>query len=144
MPISPWKVMLVQAINGAVYLAAGILAFAASMWLFVPATRGQLLEACAIGSPFLGFACISATIIPALLYPDMRDSAQNFFSNLIGFMLISVAIVPTIVIGVVLIGLLKVQYYVALLPLCALNALMGAAGIAVSGAIFRRFDPTSE
>jgi len=144
MPVSPWKVMLVQAINGSVYLAAGILVFAASLWLFVPAARGELLEACAVGSPFLGFACISATIIPALMYPDMRDSAQNFFSNLIGFMLISVAIVPTIVIGVVLIGLLKVSYYVALFPLCAVNALIGAAGVAVSGAIFRRFDPTSE
>lgn len=144
MPIAPWKVMLVAAVNGAAYLSAGILVFAASMWLFVPVARNEILYASAIGSPFLGFACISATIIPALMYPDMRDSAQNFFCNLIGFMLISIAVVPTVMMGVVFFGVMKVPLYVVLIPLCAVNALIGAAGVAVSGAIFRKFDPTSE
>ncbi len=144
MPIAPWKVMLVQSVNGAAYLSAGILMFAASMWIFVPLARNEILYASALGSPFLGFSCISATIIPALIYPDMRDSAQNFFCNLIGFMLISIVIVPTVMMGVVFFGVLDISLYLALIPLCAVNLLIGAAGVAVAGAIFRRFDPTSE
>lgn len=144
MPIAAWKVMLVQIVNGSIYLTLGVLMFAASMWLFVPATRIDLLKVCAIGSPFLGFACVSATVIPALMYPDTRDAAQNFFCNVIGFMLISFAIIPTIVLGVVLFGLVKAPYYVALAPMCAVNLLLGAAGVSIAGAIFRRFDPTGD
>jgi hypothetical protein len=144
MPISAWKVMLVQTLNGSLYLSAGILVFAASIWAFVPAARTDLLAVCAIGSVFLGFACVSATIIPALLYPDTRDQAQNFFCNLTGIMLISVASVPTIVLGVVLVVLVGMSHYAALIPICAVNAILGAAGVSISGAIFRRFDPTGE
>lgn len=144
MPIAAWKVMLAQVVNGSLYLTLGISVFAASMWLFVPATRNDLLKVCAIGSPFLGFACVSATVIPALMYPDTRDSAQNFFCSLIGFMLISFVMIPTVVLGVVLFGLANVSYYGALIPMCIVNLLLGAVGVSVSGAIFRRFDPTNE
>lgn len=144
MPISAWKVMLVQTLNGSLYLTAGIGVFTASIWAFVPAARTDLLPVCAIGSIFLGFACVSATIIPALLYPDTRDQAQNFFCNLTGIMLISVAIVPTIVLGAVMFVLVGVPYYLALIPICIVNAVIGAAGVSVSGSIFRKYDPTSE
>lgn len=144
MPISAWKMMLVGAVNGSIYLTMGILVFAVSMWVFVPATRTDLLKTCAIGSASLGFACVSATMIPALLYPDMRDQAQNFFCNLFGVMMVSVAIIPTIVLGAVLLWLVGVPYYVALVPICAANLVIGAAAVSISGAIFRRFDPTSE
>jgi len=144
MPISAWKMMLVGAVNGSIYLTAGILVFAVSMWVFVPATRTDLLKTCAIGSASLGFACVSATMIPALLYPDMRDQAQNFFCNLFGIMMVSVAIIPTIVLGAVLLALAGVSYYVALVPICVVNVIIGAAAVSISGAIFRRFDPTSE
>jgi len=146
MPIAPWKIVAVLTISGAAYLAAGILVFAGWMWLLVPLSRDWILGVCAIGAPFLGFACISMTVMPALMYPDMRDSAQNFFCNFIGFMLIAIPIVPTAVLGVVLFGLWNaINYpYLAMVPLCLVNVLLGAGGIAISGAIFRKFDPTSE
>ena len=144
MPISAWKVMLVQTLNGSFYLTAGIAVFAASIWAFVPEARTDLIAVCAIGSVFLGFACVSATIIPALLYPDTRDQAQNFFCNLTGVMLISVAIVPTIVLWSVLVWLVGVPPYVTLIPICVVNVVLGLACVSISGAIFRRFDPTNE
>ena len=112
--------------------------------MFVPGTRTDLLKTCAIGSASLGFACVSATMIPALLYPDARDQAQNFFCNLIGVMMVSLAIIPTLVLGVVLLALVGVSFYVALVPICVANLVIGMAAVSISGAIFRRFDPTSE
>ena len=144
MPIAAWKVMLVQVLNGTLYLALGVGVCAVSMWIFVPATRNDLLKVCTIGSPFLGFACVSATVIPALMYPDTRDTAQNFFCNLFGFLLTSFVVIPTIVLGVVLLGLANVSYIGALIPMCFVNVLLGVVGVSVSGAIFRRFDPTGE
>lgn len=152
MPIASWKVMLVQSVSGAGYLSLGILMFAAAMWLFIPETRNDVLRASIIISPFLGFSCISAAVIPALMYPDTRDSAQNFFCNLIGFALIIVASVPSIVLGSLLVWLTcslspngnpDVPLWIVV-PLCLVNVLIGAAGVAISGAIFRKFDPTSE
>ena len=144
MPIAAWKVMLTQVLNGTLLLSLGVAVFAASMWLFVPATRNDLLKVCAIGSPFLGFACVSATVIPALMYPDTRDTAQNFFCSLFGFLLTSFVIIPTVVLGIVLLGLANVSYCGALIPMCIVNLLLGGVGVLVSGAIFRRFDPTGE
>ncbi len=144
MPIAGWKVMLVQSVNGSLFLALGILAFAGSLWAFVPGTRGSLLPTCTIASPFLGFACISATIIPALLYPDTRDSAQNFTCNLIGFILTTIAAVPTVVMGIMLLLVVKSSLWAALVPICLANLIIGGAGVVISGAVFRRFDPTSE
>lgn len=144
MPIAGWKVVLVQALSGAIYLSLGIGVFAASMWLLIPASRTHLLTVCALASPALGFACISATIIPALMYPDSKDSAQNFFCNFVGFALTSVAVLPTIAIGIVMLGLLDAPWYLTLAPIWVVNVIIGSAGIAVAGCIFRRFDPTGE
>jgi len=151
MPIAPWKVMLVQSISGTGYLSLGILTFAAAMWLFMPAARNDVLRACVIVSPFLGFSCISAAVIPALTYPDTRDTTQNFFCNLVGFALIIVAAVPSIVLGTLLVWLTYTPSQASpiiplwiTVPLCAVNLLIGAAGVSISGAVFRKFDPTSE
>lgn len=144
MPIAGWKVMLVQILNGSAYLAGGILLFATALWALVPGSRTSYLPACAIMAPFLGFACISATSIPALMYPDTRDSTQNFTCNLLGFILTSIAVVPTIVIGLVLVLVEKTSIWIALGPICVANLIIGSAGVVISGAIFRKFDPTSE
>lgn len=151
MPIASWKVMLVQSVSGTGYLSLGILTFAAAMWLFIPAARNDVLRACAIASPFIGFSCISAAIIPALMYPDTRDSTQNFFCNLVGLALIVVAAVPSIVWGSLLVWLTYtpsqpspvIPLWITI-PLCAVNLLIGAAGVAISGAAFHKFDPTAE
>lgn len=144
MPIAGWKVMLVQSVNGSIYMAMGILVFAGALWALVPGSRTPLLPACAVAAPFIGFACISVTIIPALMYPDTRDSAQNFICNLIGFMLTSIAIVPTIVVGLLMLLVIKTSVWMTLVPICLVNLIIGAAGVVISGAIFRRFDPTTE
>lgn len=144
MPISAYKVMFVQILTGTIYLASGILAFAASMWALVPAARTELLSACTITSIFLGFPCVAATSIPALLYPDSRDQAQNFFCNIIGMALIAVALAPTVVLGVVLGVLLEMPAYIVVIPICVVNFIIGMAAAAVSGAIFQKFNPGSE
>lgn len=144
MPIAGWKVMLAQSVNGSAYLGGGILVFATALWALVPDSRSSLLPACAIVAPFIGFACISATIIPALLYPDMKDATQNFTCNLIGFMLTSIAVVPTVVAGLFALVVIRTSVWVALVPICLINLIIGAAGVVVCGWIFRRFDPTSE
>ena len=144
MPISAWKVVLAQILTGTVYLAAGILFFTATMWIFIPATRTALLPACALVSVFLGFNCVSASIIPALLYPNMRDQAQNFFSQLIGLSLIMVALIPSVVLGVALGVLVDLPLYKIVIPICAVNFILGIASASVSGAIFRRFDPSGD
>lgn len=144
MPIAGWKVMLTMAVNGSAYLAMGILVFASALWLLIPASRTSLLPTCAIAAPFIGFACISATIISALMYPDTRDSTQNFTCNLIGLIMISIAAMPTIVIAALMLFGAKASLWATLAPICAANLIIGGAAVVISGEIFRRFDPTSE
>lgn len=144
MPITAWKVMLVQALSGAVYIGAGVLVFSLSMWIFIPLVRTSLLLITALSSPFIGFACVAATLIPSLLYPDMHDSAQNYFCWMIGMLLVSIALIPTIVLGVVLLGIIGVSYYVALPAVCLANVIVGASAVSIAGSIFKKFDPTSE
>lgn len=144
MPIAGWKVMLVQSLTASLYLGAGVLAFGASMRLLAPETRSELLVLCIVTAPFLGFATISTTMIPSLLYPDARDSAQNYICNMVGFLLISIATIPTIVLGIVLLAVAEVPYLYAVALICAANVIVGAAAVSISGSLFRRFDPTSE
>lgn len=144
MPIPAWKVMAVQAIYSAAYLGGGVAIFAGCMYVVLPQTRGELLLASAVCAPFIGFACVGAAMIPSLLYPDARDAAQNYIYNLVGFLLVSIALIPTIVLGIVLWWLLGVPQHAMLVAICAANLLVGAAGVSIAGSIFRRFDPTSE
>jgi hypothetical protein len=144
MPISAWKLVLAQVLSSVVYLSAGIGLFSFLLWLLVPASRGPALIATALATPFVGFANVSAAFIPGLLYPDARDVAQNYICGMVGFLLASVAILPTVVLGVTLIVVLRASPMVALIPVAIANLLVGVAGVSIAGAIFRRFDPTSE
>ena len=144
MPIAAWKVMLAQAVNASLYLGLGIAFFAGLMYVLLPETRGQLLLVSAVTAPFIGFACVSAAMIPSLLYPDTRDAAQNYIYNLVGFLLVSVATIPTIVLGVALLWIADLPAWIGLTAVCGANTIVGAAGISVAGSIFRRFDPTAE
>lgn len=144
MPIAAWKLVLAQVLSSVVYLSAGIGLFAFFLWLLVPASRGPVLLACALAAPFVGFANVSAAVIPGLLYPDTRDVAQNYICGMVGFLLASVAILPTVVLGVTFLVALKTSPMAALAPVAVANLMVGAAGISIAGAIFRKFDPTSE
>ncbi|MEN6356378.1 MAG: putative ABC exporter domain-containing protein [Armatimonadota bacterium] len=143
MPIAAWKIMLAQTVNSVIYLTAGVLVFSAAMWAIIPQTRGETLLACALGAPFLGFANVSLTNISGLAYPDARDTAQNYISGLFSFLLVSIAVLPTIVLALICIYVFKTSYYTAAITTSIGNLALGAAGVAVSGLIFRRFDPTS-
>lgn len=144
MPIAAWKVTLAQTMGAVAYLSAGALVFSAYLWALVPESRGPVLLACAAGAPFLGFANIPAAMIPAILYPDTRDMAQNYISGMVGFVLTGIAVLPTVVLGSVLIFALQAPIYLTLLVLCLANLVVGAAGIALAGLAFRKFDPTSD
>lgn len=144
MPIAAWKIMLAQTLNTVIYLTAGVLVFSAAMWAIIPETRGQTLLACLIGAPFLGFANVSFTGIAGLLYPDARDISQNYISGLLSFLLVSIAVIPTIVITIVCVYVIKTSYYVTAIAASIGNIALGAAGVTISGLIFRRYDPTCE
>ena len=143
-PIPAWKAMLAQVITGTIYLAAGITILAAAMWFVIPETRGSLLIMCMVSAPFIGFATISAATIPSLLYPDTRDAAQNYICNMLGFFLVSIAAIPTIVLGGTLLGLTDVPEWIIVLTVSVANVIVGASGVSIAGSIFCRFDPTSE
>lgn len=143
MPIAAWKIMLAQAVNSVIYLTAGVFVFSAAMWAIIPQTRSETLFACALGAPFLGFANVSLTSIAGLAYPDARDVAQNYISGLLSFLLVSIAILPTVILALVCIYVFKTSYYTAAIVTSISNLALGAAGVTISGLIFRRFDPTS-
>ncbi|MHB9035654.1 MAG: putative ABC exporter domain-containing protein [Armatimonadota bacterium] len=144
MPIAAWKVMLVQAVNSVIYLTAGVLVFSVAMWAIIPETRGPALVACTLGAPFLGFANVSMTGIAALLYPDARDPAQNYLSGLFAFLLVSIAVLPTAVLGAVCLYAFRTSYLTAAIVASIGNIAVGAAGVTISGLVFRRFDPTGD
>lgn len=144
MPVAAWKVMLVQAANSTIYLTLGACVFAVSMLLLVPEVHKDMLLACVAIVPSLGFMNVSLAIISAILYPDLRDPAQSFLGGLIAFLLIGLAFVPCAVIGVSLVLFAGRSYLAAAAAASAANLLIGSAGIAVAGVLFRRYDPTSE
>ena len=144
MPVAAWKVMLVSAVNSMIYLTAGVAVFSIAMWIIIPQARSQALIAYALGAPFLGFANVSLTSIAGLLYPDNRDIAQNYLSGLFSFLLVSIAVLPTIVLGAFCIYFLRTSLYTAAAVTAVANIGLGASGITISGLIFRKFDPTSD
>jgi hypothetical protein len=110
----------------------------------IPLSRGELLIVCALGSPSLGFTSIAATSIPALLYPDLRDSAQNYLCGVLSFTFVFICIAPTVVIAIALMGAPHVTVYTVLAVAFAANVAVGAAATSIAGYAFRRFDPTTE
>ena len=144
MPIPAWHVVFMGAIGRVLYLTAGVLVFAAAMWIIIPHSRGELLFACVIASPFLGFVNTSVSIIPSILYPDSNDMTQNYLSGIIGFFLMSIVLIPTIIIGIFSVLVLKSSFYTTAALISAANIIIGAAGIAIAGLVYRKFDPSSD
>lgn len=144
MPIAAWKIMSAQIAGSVLYLAGGTALFSLYLWMLLPPARGEVLVACAVASPFIGFANISASTISGLLYPETRDFAQNYLCGMIGFLMSSIAMAPTVVLSLVTHFLLGWPMYLTVVLVCVANMIVGMAGVTISGAIFRRFDPTSE
>lgn len=144
MPIAAWKIMLAQVAGPVIYSSSAIILFSGYLWALVPESRGDLLIACVFLAPFVGFANIPAAIIPGLLYPDAKDFAQNYISGMLGFMLAVLAILPTCILGACLMVAFKAPICLTIIIIAAVNLIIGAIGIFVAGAIFRKFDPTSE
>ena len=143
MPIRAWKLILAQVGSSALYLTGGVALFSGYLWLAVPDARGEMLVVGALGTPFLGLANLAAVTIPSLLYPDTRDPTQNYLCGLFSFLLTLVASGPTVVAAVVMLVVLKTSAYAVLAAACVINILIAVAAIAAGGAVFRRFDPTS-
>lgn len=144
MPIAAWKVILAQNISAVAYLTAGVAAFAVSIWAFIPETRPDLLLLCSISAPFFAFANVSAMSISSILYPDMRDISQNYIFGMVGFLLIAIAALPTLVLGGILWGVFRLPWYITAACISVANIIVGAAGISIAGLLFRKFDPTGE
>lgn len=144
MPIAAWKLVLAQVGSSVIFLSLGTMVFAAYLWAIVPATRGPILACCTLTAPFVGFANIAAALIPAILYPDTRDVAQNYLCGLIGFLLASLALLPTVVLGILSYVVLKLTLVLTFAIVAAANLMVGSAGVAIAGAAFRKFDPTGE
>lgn len=144
MPIAAWKIMLAQIAGPVIYSSSAVLMFSGFLWALVPESRGDLLIACTLLAPFVGFANISAAIIPGLLYPDTKDFAQNYISGMLGFVLTTLAILPTGVLGVCFIVLFKASIYITVAVIGAANLIIGVIGISIAGAIFRKFEPTND
>jgi hypothetical protein len=144
MPIAAWKIMFAQTIGTVVNLTLGMLAFAILMWLLLPQSRTWILGASTIIAPFLGFAVVPAMIIPGIMYPNTRDILQNYISGMFSCLLVSVAVAPTVVLGVLLFFVFPNSKLLFVTAVCLSNIIMGVAGITLAGAVFRRYDPTSE
>jgi hypothetical protein len=144
MPIAAWKLILAQVACSVLYTSVGIALLTAYLWFAAPPARGELLIGCAAGAPFLSFAAISAVNITALVYPDLKDMAQNYLCGMTGFLLVSLATAPTAILAVVLHALAKMPIYAVVAIISAVNVVIGMAGISIAGGIFRRFDPTGE
>jgi len=143
MPIAPWKIVCSQIASSLIYLTAGTTLFAIYIYLLLPLARTEILVACAIAVPFIGFANVSAALLVGLLYPDARDFTTNYVSGMIGGMICIAAMAPTIII----IGAgaaLRLPTYAILVPICIIDTIIGLIGVAICSAIFRKFDPTND
>lgn len=143
-PVEAWKVVLSQAGAYAVYLTLTVLAFGAAMLALLPQTRTPLGAACLAGAPFVGFATIPAVMIPSMLYPDTRDSVQNYLCGILSTLFSILAVVPGTVIAAVLwfVGAASLQASIA--AGCLVHLAAGAVGTGLAGMVFEGFEPTGE
>lgn len=144
MPIAPWKVVMVQAISNAAFASIAVLALAAAIWTAFPDSRGPLLTGCTLMSPFIAFTCVSMVTIASMMYPDMRDAAQNYLCGMVGFLLAFLALMPSLALGAVMVEVARSPFVEIARSIALLNVLIGSACAMAAGAMFRRFDPTSE
>jgi len=144
MPIAPWKVVFAQVASSVMYLFGGLLLFSAYMWLLIPGIDRVLLVASVFAATLMGFATISAVSIPSILYPDTKDQTQNYLCGVFGFLLSTIALGPTLVLGSTLAFFFRLPIVLTLAIVSAANIIIGLAGVSISGTIFRKFDPTGE
>jgi len=106
--------------------------------------RGPVFCACALGTPFLAFAIAPAGMIPAILYPDVRDMLQNYLAGLLTVAFVGMAVAPSAALGVTYYYLVRRDPCAAIAVAAAAGLVMGAAGVCLAGRAFKAFDPTGE
>ncbi|MFQ3550108.1 MAG: putative ABC exporter domain-containing protein [Armatimonadota bacterium] len=143
MPIAPWKVMLAQISGGTFYITFGTLFFALAMVVVIPQTRNEYLLASLSIAPSLCFVSISAMTLAGILYPNTGDVAQNYISGMVGFVFISLAAFPTMVLIIFYQWLPIFTLPIQALTIIIANLLYAGGWIALSGIAFKKYDPTS-
>ena len=143
MPIPSWQIVMAQAAHGAVLIGglAGVIAIMVGL-TYGLSLRGPLLLV-AIAAPFVAYSafCWQSTI--AILYPRWDDPTQQFVGGLLATFSGMISVIPA---GVV-VGLLYAFRFgslLAALGVAAVSVAMSAGGIAASGYLYSRFDPTDE
>ena len=144
MPIVAWKIVMAQVASSVASMTLAMWGLGACLWLFAPVVRGPIFCACALGLPFLAFAVAPAAMIPAILYPEMRDMLQNYLSGMLAVLFVGMAVAPPAAVGATYFFLLRRDLCSAIILACAASAVMGAAGVCVASRAFRAFDPSGE
>lgn len=143
MPISPFRFILVQTFHEWLPVVAVTMISAVSLFVFVADTDPAVLWLSAVTSIVFGFTCVAVISIPVLLYPDSRDKVQDLIAHILSFFLAGIALVPTAVVWLIA-PLVDIDISVASLAVVLVNVPIAVAGVLVSGALFARFDPTSD
>jgi len=99
MPIVAWKIVMAQVASSVASMTLAMWGLGACLWLFAPVVRGPIFCACALGLPFLAFAVAPAAMIPAILYPEMRDMLQNYLSGMLAVLFVGMAVAPPAAVG---------------------------------------------
>lgn len=143
-PVEAWKIVLAQAGAYAVYLTLTAVAFGTAIVVLLPQTRSPIAAASLAGAPFVGFATIPAVIIPSMLYPDTRDSVQNYLCGIVSTLLSVMAVAPGTVIAAVLWFAGGASLGTIVAAGCVVHLATGIVGTGLAGIVFEGFEPTGE
>jgi len=143
MPVSAFRLIAVQVLYQWLMIAAVVSVAGLSVYLAIPQADPAVVGLSVIGSLALGFSIVAALSIPVLLYPNARDWTQAFITQLFSLFLTSIVFLPSLGLGAALV-LSHVSLTVVGAAVAALNLALGLAALAIAGALFRKFDPTSD
>jgi hypothetical protein len=143
MPIASWQIVAAQCVQGALvvtYLSWTLVILVALVYGLTP---DSLLILGALALPVVTYALLSWQAAASILYPRWEDPTQQYLGGLISMAAGAVALGPCIVAGVV--GHL-LHLNVVLLAFAVDCAAVGMSiiGIALSGYLYSRYDPTDE
>lgn len=143
MPFPSWQIIAAQSVHGTLMVSG----FTWILVVLVAVTYGlrpnSILPVLALTLPFLSYDLLCWQSAAAIIYPKVEDPTQQYLGSLIGMLASGIAVVPPMAVGAIA-WFLHAGLIVVTVLAATISIGMAVIGIAVSGHLYSKFDPSDE
>lgn len=143
MPVSPWKIIAVEPVHGALIVSIMCAAVIGMIYAIIGIKPGSPLFTALYCLPFAAYSCLSAQVAAVVLYPNWDDITQRYLSQMAS-MAASIfgMLLPIIAFAVSIEFKLPTIFTVGIMVVLCLG--LSAVGITLGTWAYRKHDPSDE